>query len=63
MFNTVTPDATREGSPRMMIIIFLVYVESSEKHQPEQMEVSATPVRDTEPKGMSVVFSSLLTSH
>ena len=26
MFNTVTPDATSEGSPRMMIIIFLVYI-------------------------------------
>ena len=24
MFNTVTPDAMSEGSPRMMIIIFLV---------------------------------------
>ena len=40
----------------------IIYVESSEKHQPEQMEVSATPVRDTEPKGMSVVFSLSLTS-
>ena len=26
MFNTVTPDATSEGSPRMMIIIFLVTI-------------------------------------
>ena len=26
MFNTVTPDATSEGSPRMMIIIFLVSI-------------------------------------
>ena len=26
MFNTITPDATSEGLPRMMIIIFLVYI-------------------------------------
>ena len=29
MFNTVTPDAMSEGSPRMMIIIFLVFMRSS----------------------------------